>query len=530
MATATFAVVDPDTANTDTYPVLTFTPAVDDLIVVFAKFAASVEPGAVFDATDDQSGTYVKILTALFDTSAHSLVCLVREQLVTSAVGHIITVTCIGDASTGNISAVYRVAGMSRTGSSAVRQSAKQNNTAAGTPAPAFPAAALTGNVTLGAVADTTNPTAITPPTSWTEGQDSGHATPAHGMESVFRNSGFTGTTITWGSATAAAFASMIVELDTSTVFTVALAGAIAPTATLTRRTRKLLAGPMAPTGAMTRKTFKLLAGPVAPTGTLTRKTTKPLTGQVAPTAGLTRRTLKFLAGPVSPSGALTRKTFKLLAGPIAPTGMLTKRTRKAAFSGAVAPSAALANRLIRTIALAGAISPTGTLVRKTFHRGLAGAVSPTGTLTRRARKRLAGQIGAPPGWGSAPWGSSGWGGEWGALFLKRKRFVSLAGQVAPTGTLARFVRKALAGAIAPSGAIAKRARKHGLAGEIAPTALLTRRVRKLLAGQIAPSGTLQTLLLKLGNFGYAVSSIITAIARSRSRRRDTAEGSDQEG
>jgi len=57
---------------------------------------------------------------------------------------------------------------------------------------------------------------AITQPGSWTESVDLSYTVPATGMETAFRNSGEIGSTITWGSTIATAFASMAIELDVS--------------------------------------------------------------------------------------------------------------------------------------------------------------------------------------------------------------------------------------------------------------------------------------------------------------------------
>jgi hypothetical protein len=106
---------------------------------------------------------------------------------------------------------------MSRTGAAAVLQSAKQENQGSGTtPAPVFGNSALTGNPTLGAVANTSNPATLTPPTGWTELDDLGITSPTAGLEYIGRNSGFTGTTVTWGSTSPTPFASLIIELDTT--------------------------------------------------------------------------------------------------------------------------------------------------------------------------------------------------------------------------------------------------------------------------------------------------------------------------
>jgi hypothetical protein len=56
----------------------------------------------------------------------------------------------------------------------------------------------------------------MTTVTNWTERQDVGFANDTNGLEVITRDSGFTGTTMTWGSSSASRFASMIIELDTT--------------------------------------------------------------------------------------------------------------------------------------------------------------------------------------------------------------------------------------------------------------------------------------------------------------------------
>lgn len=215
MAATTHRVAIADTSNAATYTSGAFTPGADELLVVFAVVTATAAAGTCTSSVSGHS--FKQITTALKASSGDKLYCYVSNQLAT-AVSQTVTIDVTGDNGTSCVGFVAGVSGMVRIGAGAVRQSAVQSNQASGTPAPAFSQSALTGNVTLGFVGNATNPAALTPPTSWTEptGGDTGIGTPATGGEYVFRDSGFTGTTITWGSA-GGVFGDIIIELDTST-------------------------------------------------------------------------------------------------------------------------------------------------------------------------------------------------------------------------------------------------------------------------------------------------------------------------
>lgn len=191
---------------------VTIVPAIGDLILVFVT--VSVNTNASPTMTDNNgSGTYTLIATALFNTSANIMSVFVRNALMVNTTSTVITAVT-GSNTSGELVAVA-ISGMTRTGTSAIRQSAVQANQAAsGTPAPAFAVAALTGNLTLGAVSNLSASPLMAPPASWTERQDVSQASPTIGLEVVTRDSGFTGTTVTWGATSATAFADIIVELD----------------------------------------------------------------------------------------------------------------------------------------------------------------------------------------------------------------------------------------------------------------------------------------------------------------------------
>lgn len=214
MATVTFKVNTASTTNASSYASGSFTPVASDLLVVFVHASGTVTDAQMLSSTGI---LFTQVAAFLDATSVNRVYCYVAGSLAT-AVAQTVTWSYTGTAASGAVIQVYAVAGMTRLGTFAVRQSAGQSNQAAlGTPAPTFGVAVLTGNPALGAIGNSTNPATLTPPTSWTEGADSGYATPTTGLESVFISSGFTGTTVTWGSTSTTAFGSLIVELDTST-------------------------------------------------------------------------------------------------------------------------------------------------------------------------------------------------------------------------------------------------------------------------------------------------------------------------
>lgn len=214
MAAVTHRVATASTSNASSYASGSFTPAVNDLLV--GKVVASGTQALDATLTDSVGGTWTLISTARKGTSTDMCYVYVRTALIASAVAMTVTFTCTSDAATGAVVIVSSVSGMTRTGAAAVRQFDIEENRGATTPACTFPAACLTGNPVIGVVGNGANPATLTPPTGWTEGVDTGFTTPACGAESAFINSGFTGTVVTWGSASGSVWGAIVIELDTS--------------------------------------------------------------------------------------------------------------------------------------------------------------------------------------------------------------------------------------------------------------------------------------------------------------------------
>lgn len=193
-------------------PGISITPEVGDLLVVYCFVSGNTNDTPT--CSDDQSGSYDLIDVANVSISGvdYRLSVFVRTTLASVA-----TLTSIITATGSNTSRtvhVYAFRGMSRAGSGAVRSKGLQSNQSAGTAAPALNQSALGDNITIVAVgsADTSS----TPPAGWTEHHDTSTTVPVISLATATRDTGFTGTAITFDEAQDTEFCSHALELDTS--------------------------------------------------------------------------------------------------------------------------------------------------------------------------------------------------------------------------------------------------------------------------------------------------------------------------
>lgn len=207
MATLTSATIYASTSNLEVHTSAAFTPAANDLLVVVIRNSGTALTPIV------SSSDGISFVETLLGSSTQSYA--VAEQL-TNAVSQTVSVDWTGDATTGATFEVIRISGMSRVGLNAVRQESRASGVAAVTPTVDFGVAALTDNPIIAMLGNANNPAGVTPPTNWTESADTGYNTPTNGLETGFRNSGFTGTTVTWGSSSASDWRVAIFEFDTT--------------------------------------------------------------------------------------------------------------------------------------------------------------------------------------------------------------------------------------------------------------------------------------------------------------------------
>ena len=276
---------------------VTATPAVGDLIVIITAHTGNTSTTAPTDNNAGGGGTYTIVNTAVKATSADTMKVWVRDNLITSATSTVFTHA--PGTSTGCGLVVIDCQGGDKAGLSAIVQSAIQSNQAAGgTPAPVFASAVNTQNAVIGAVFNASNPAALTPRTNFTELFDSGYNTPATGLEVMSDNSGETGTTMTWGSTSASAYASLVVEIEASVTH--------ANTGTLTGQIGSVSGSasnftPHSTSGTLTGQGSTITGSADRQSGTVTHATTGVLVGQGSSVTGSSTRFRVF-----STSGTLT--------------------------------------------------------------------------------------------------------------------------------------------------------------------------------------------------------------------------------
>lgn len=221
MATVTVGLAGTaDTTNAATYTTTAFTPVVSDLLVVFAEVSGSLLSGGAAGtlSASANSMTFTRVGSITDQAGVGTLYVFISDQLVPSSpVSMTLTLDVSGDNGTGTIISALRVSGMTKVGNAALKQAiASQVAQTSGTTLQVtFGGACQTGNVILAAMVTNQAPS-VTPPASHTEVVDTSYATPNQGMEVAYRNSGFTGTTVTWGTNSPGAWSAMALELDTS--------------------------------------------------------------------------------------------------------------------------------------------------------------------------------------------------------------------------------------------------------------------------------------------------------------------------
>lgn len=195
-----------------------FTPVAGDLLVVVSSFSATTD-NTVACTESAGGGTYTQVAMKEWNGTGSRMYVHIRDALIgASPVSRQIRLDLPADAATGCVATVLRVTGMTKAGLTAMLQSAVAKNSAS-VPGITFGAACQTGNPVLSYYATSSaNPPATTLPGSPFNSsfQSGGYSTPTNGGQVLKSDSGFTGTSITYGSSDAGAWGMIGIELDSS--------------------------------------------------------------------------------------------------------------------------------------------------------------------------------------------------------------------------------------------------------------------------------------------------------------------------
>ena len=189
--------------NADSYAFGAFTPSGNTPILVVGVAINGTSP--IASISDSQSNVWVSANGN--DGAANSIhVWYTESPAVASTV---ITVSFVGG--TGAVGEVIEVP------YGTFRQVGASTAVSTATLQVGLASAFLTSSAGICFAFGASNPLTVSPPADWTELSDIGHAAPAFGMESAIRNSGETGSTITWGTNSPVSWRAIVVEvLDNS--------------------------------------------------------------------------------------------------------------------------------------------------------------------------------------------------------------------------------------------------------------------------------------------------------------------------
>lgn len=207
-----------DTTNGVATRTVTVTPATNALIVIISAYNDNTADTLPTDNNADGLGTYTQVVTALQNSGGSKAKMFVRNGLIGSATPT--TFTHAMGAPVDGILAVLSISRMGKYGSAAIKQTSKQENQVAGTPAPSWTNTGAV-NPTVGVIMNESNPAGMTKPEFFsTEIYDIGMIAAMEfpsgyvGMEVVKEDDGVSANPITWGSASATDFCSMVAEFD----------------------------------------------------------------------------------------------------------------------------------------------------------------------------------------------------------------------------------------------------------------------------------------------------------------------------
>ena len=180
-----------DNVDRNSYTASGFTPAAGSVILIFCTMTG-------FTGTPTISGGSGWDITPVFETTATfnsgvSTLGLIKGVAGGSPGSFAAAIGCTG--ATGCMMSFFQITGANTV--TPVVQTKIKNSTTGSNPSITFDANLNTNNCYLEGIAVPANPAGVTPPSSWTESDDTGHTSPATGLETSYRINGESGATIT---------------------------------------------------------------------------------------------------------------------------------------------------------------------------------------------------------------------------------------------------------------------------------------------------------------------------------------------
>lgn len=197
------------TTNAATYAFASFTPSGSAVLVIEACPTGSISSTAFIDSSAGASLTWTLKTSENNGTDA----CyLFWAKTPASPSASTFRFNTNGANATGMAMAIKEWTGSDVTTADPIRQAVA--NSGGSSTAPTWTVTAMsTNNGYASYFRSTTNPPAVTAPTSWTRDTNSGYATPTTGTSSASRAGGETGTTITWATTSATAWRGLAYEV-----------------------------------------------------------------------------------------------------------------------------------------------------------------------------------------------------------------------------------------------------------------------------------------------------------------------------
>jgi hypothetical protein len=412
MAACSVGVATPSTTDGTSFTTGSFTPAAGDLLIALVSATGTVAAGSM---SDSQGLGWTKVDSGVYNTSADTYYVFIANALA-AASSMTATFDCTGDSATGANVMIVRVSGMTKTGASALRQSAKvQNQTVSPIAIPSLAQNALTTNPTIEMFAGGENEATF--PAGWTDQSHINYATPNGFAQYHTRDSGFTGTSTGWSDTLSTPYGIILLELDASGVVYLYVPNRIpnprvGPMALRNRFREPYYQAPsvsgvifqqaldatVSTTASLQKQVNKLLTVTVTSTPTLQKQTNKGLTAStVSITPSLQKQVNKGLSANVSILATLqTIKTAVVnLTATVTVTPTLQKQVNKI-----VSTNVTIAPSLVKTVLknLTGNVSITASLQAvKVVVLNLLATVNITASIQKQTNKNLSATVTATP-------------------------------------------------------------------------------------------------------------------------------------